>query len=434
MVTGCAGAQPAPAAWLGSKPPTRQQHETGCAMSQTSSGPASRGGADDALLEALRRVADYLEPQLDELVDRLVEHYRDQIPGYTAIPAQPARDSTRETLEAWILQIRSGQLPEDADRSAIADQARKWWGLGTPLDISVRTLQLGARWIVDLTRNAAADLDLGQQQVVEVMDLGWRWAILNAAVVGDVHRELDVAAARRDAARLADFVRDLASGRMTDERLVDEASVYGLDVTMPYFTVRASCGDTAAANAAEAQIRWSGAAGERRVLQATVDGQIYALAPQRPTAPDGLTIAVGPAALLSEAHTSFADAEEALGTALAFGISGAVDLESLLPLPIATASQRLASRISEQRLTRLDELGLGGADIEHTVLTLLDCNMNVEDTARSLHLHRNSVRYRVGRFQELTALDIHCTDDLITTWWLLKWRQAGRGGSERPRD
>ena len=88
-------------------------------MSQRSGGRI----ADEALQEALRRLADHLEPKLDELVDELHQHYLTEIPGYVNIPADPARQSARETLHAWILQIRSGQLPEDGDRTDIAAQA-----------------------------------------------------------------------------------------------------------------------------------------------------------------------------------------------------------------------------------------------------------------------------------------------------------------------
>lgn len=50
---------------------------------------------------------------------------------------------------------------------------------------------------------------------------------------------------------------------------------------------------------------------------------------------------------------------------------------------------------------------------------------------RAMHVHRNSVRHRVSRFQEFTGLDIQQTDDLITTWWLLKWRYASGEGARR---
>jgi DNA-binding PucR family transcriptional regulator len=41
-------------------------------------------------------------------------------------------------------------------------------------------------------------------------------------------------------------------------------------------------------------------------------------------------------------------------------------------------------------------------------------------------MHRDTVRYRVTRFRDITGLDLRRTDDPVTAWWLLKWRQVER--------
>jgi DNA-binding PucR family transcriptional regulator len=128
--------------------------------------------------------------------------------------------------------------------------------------------------------------------------------------------------------------------------------------------------------------------------------------------------------LLQEVHRSFAEAEEALATARAFGVTGLVELTALGPLPLATAAGNLAARLEREHFCELDKLGRTGEEIEQTMLTLLDLDQNVDATAARLHLHRNTVRYRVTRFRNLTGLDLRRTDDLVTAWWLLKWRQA----------
>jgi Cation transporting ATPase, C-terminus/PucR C-terminal helix-turn-helix domain len=56
----------------------------------------------------------------------------------------------------------------------------------------------------------------------------------------------------------------------------------------------------------------------------------------------------------------------------------------------------------------------------------LDHDRNVEAAAAELHLHRNSIRYRIARFHHLTGLDPRKTEDLVTTWWLLKRPQASQ--------
>jgi DNA-binding PucR family transcriptional regulator len=53
------------------------------------------------------------------------------------------------------------------------------------------------------------------------------------------------------------------------------------------------------------------------------------------------------------------------------------------------------------------------------MVLLLEHDGDVRAAAAALHVHPNTVRYRSGRFAELTGLDIRRTEDLILTWWLL---------------
>jgi DNA-binding PucR family transcriptional regulator len=229
--------------------------------------------------------------------------------------------------------------------------------------------------------------------------------------------------ARRDATVRADFLRDLAAGRVTADRLARESKAHGLDLGEPYFAVSAVC-DSGAADALEAHIRRSGASAERRTLQAVIDGRLFAVTARVPAAYEDVAIAIGPAALLSDAHASFAEADQALATARAFGVGGIVHLGALGPLPLVNEASALAARLGDRHLRELERRGASGREIEETVRILLELDRNVEATAARLHLHRNSIRYRVSRFHELTGLDLGRTQDLVTTWWLLSRRRA----------
>ena len=132
-------------------------------------------------------------------------------------------------------------------------------------------------------------------------------------------------------------------------------------------------------------------------------------------------MAVGAPMQLSEVHESFVEAEEALAAATAFGIAGTVDLTAVGPLTLVTVADRVAARLADRYF---GDLGESFSEVEDTVLTLLDQNQSIEETAAAMHLHRNSVRYRVARFRELTGLDIRRTHDLVMAWWLLEWRRA----------
>lgn len=57
-----------------------------------------------------------------------------------------------------------------------------------------------------------------------------------------------------------------------------------------------------------------------------------------------------------------------------------------------------------------------GAELEQTVMTFVQCDLNMSETARQLYLHRNSLMYRIERIRDLTGYDIRHFEDAVTVW------------------
>jgi DNA-binding PucR family transcriptional regulator len=52
----------------------------------------------------------------------------------------------------------------------------------------------------------------------------------------------------------------------------------------------------------------------------------------------------------------------------------------------------------------------------------LECGMHVERTAEKLVVHPNTVRYRIGRFEELTDASLRDVSVAGEVWWALQAR------------
>ncbi|WP_186670805.1 CdaR family transcriptional regulator [Sporosarcina sp. BP05] len=54
-----------------------------------------------------------------------------------------------------------------------------------------------------------------------------------------------------------------------------------------------------------------------------------------------------------------------------------------------------------------------------TIETFLQCNLNISETAKVLHMHRNSLQYRLDRFFEKTGIDIRQFHHAMTVYLAL---------------
>lgn len=72
----------------------------------------------------------------------------------------------------------------------------------------------------------------------------------------------------------------------------------------------------------------------------------------------------------------------------------------------------------------------GHPELLATLVTYFEIGMNTSATARRMHLHKNSLRYRLLRIEELLDRDLHHSVDVavITTALAIKDRSSGRSG------
>ncbi|MBW0109819.1 helix-turn-helix domain-containing protein [Pseudonocardia sp. KRD-182] len=88
----------------------------------------------------------------------------------------------------------------------------------------------------------------------------------------------------------------------------------------------------------------------------------------------------------------------------------------------------VALRFAEQclgPLRRSDETG--GGDLVETLRCYLDCGAQVRATAKALGVHENTVRYRLGRIEHVTGMDVRRFDTLLAAQLAFQVEGLGAG-------
>jgi PucR C-terminal helix-turn-helix domain len=96
------------------------------------------------------------------------------------------------------------------------------------------------------------------------------------------------------------------------------------------------------------------------------------------------------------------------------GLRGLLSIENHLLEILLAGSPRLAGRLRERVLAPL--AGEDHAELANTLRTLIDCRLDRTATSNALHVHRNTLAYRLKRIEEITALDLGSPRDLACVY------------------
>jgi len=164
-------------------------------------------------------------------------------------------------------------------------------------------------------------------------------------------------------------------------------------------------------------------------VAALLDGRFVAVTSRLP-APDRLVVAspAVPIPALAEVHPLCV---AALGVAAARGLRGVRALTDLAAETALAAAPTLAGLLRARLCGALDPADDFHGELATTALAYLDHGQRLGHTAAALHLHPNTVRYRLDRLAEVTgtAWDAPCAvPETVHRWWALRaWLDdAGR--------
>lgn len=372
---------------------------------------AGRAASD----EARHAVVAALIAEREPIAARIVERARAEMPSYAEVDPAEVFPATLAMIELLMTMLDEQRQPTEPEVAFYSEYGALRARQGVSLVEVLRAWRMAVRMILDEMatvgrREQATDrvlLDLTHEllDTVDVAILGFTGG----------HREVELALAREDQQRRADFVRRLLNGLLGPAEIHAEAPRHGLDIDREYVAFRAR-----PTGAVTLEVLQRALDGDRpHAVTATVDGDLAGVVDRLWPDPPAVAIGHGPPARLDRLQPSFTMAGRALATAAAFGRTGCHDLGQLGVLPAVLADAEVGDELVRRYLTPLGE-GASADAITDTVRCYLDTGMRVDQTAQQLVVHPNTVRYRIGRFQELTGTDLRQPRRTLEVWWALQ--------------
>lgn len=152
-----------------------------------------------------------------------------------------------------------------------------------------------------------------------------------------------------------------------------------------------------------------------------VEDAIYGLVGRRPTISPALgTVGLGPSLLLDSAEQSFHVASRNLDTAQRLDWGGCFDISDLSWRIALISEPEIGVFLVSRYLKPLEDYGEYGALLVASVREYLSAGRHLGIAARRLHLHVNSLRHRLHRFEEIVGVNLEEPDVSLELHWALE--------------
>lgn len=355
-----------------------------------------------------------LEPMAVEMVART----RAEMPSFGGVPADEHLRDTLASVEMLIgaaLEIE----PEPSRGFDLNRLGARRSEQGVPVEDLLRAWRLSITIGTERARRLAERRGLSAQRVIDLLQgaLGTADEAMVSLVEG--HRS----ARSQTLSEREEFVLAALAGSLAVESLRARATEYGLDVTRGYRAVRARGEDR---ELARIRGRLSEADGDAVGLFTEEGGGLAGLTGVDPDRAQAGRIAIGPVVGLESLAASDRIATRLIAAVDRFELAGVHDVQSAGLQLAVLESGDVGEAMRDRYLGPLGE-SPGSAELIASLRAWLEAGMRVGAAADRLHVHENTLRYRLRRYGELAGVDLAVTEDLVGIWWALQRdRIAGR--------
>ena len=280
----------------------------------------------------------------------------------------------------------------------------------SPIEELLRSYRIGADAACAAVKEAAEPENLGAVVTVTAEMMAFVNLITGAVVQASLDdRDLRRSERERRFRRLFDAIDGTVT--LTPD-LVELAEDVGISTTGPYLPFAATRLGANAANHAQLAAELSTAGGLLAFSEGErIDGICDSMTQlERLTNAEGVAVAVGAEAARGRLAAACRDLHVVIAVAVRRGRSGLIGLADFAPEVLV----ELCPEVSDALATRVyDPLP---TDLQTTLHALVTFGFDRTTTAATLHIHRNTLLYRLGRIEERLGLDLSCAADQVSIY------------------
>jgi hypothetical protein len=383
------------------------------------------------LTESERDTLSALVDRVDasEIARRMVTAFRSEISGYARLPeaviAGQILEVSRRNVELFFRSITELRGPTEEELAPFRESARSRAEEGLPLEDLLHAYRLGGRLGWQALMEAADPTEY--PALLAAAELLMRYIDSVSAAVAqtylDEHQHLISEEERRQRA----LVEALIHPERETPALRDLAERVGFPLADRYrpFAKALPGAPTHAHSQLAAALR------SRGLLALTEGDRVTGLAVDtvdETTITDGTGLfTLGRPTPRSELRVALDDMRMLLELARRQGSNGLVEAEAFLPELLLARSPDLAVEIAQRVLQPLEDYAeRRSSGLLETLAAFLDCDLDRRRTAGHLHVHPNTLDYRLRRIAELTGLDPSRPRDLVLLELALIRRKIAR--------
>lgn len=368
----------------------------------------------DGARETLARIVRRLDTSA--ITDQMIAACRAEIASYTRLPepvvAGQIMDIARRNVELFFASILDGRPPGASEFALFRESAKDRATEGMPLEDLLHGYRVGGR----VCWRAIMDAALGPEDDKALLvgaELVMRYVDQVSSAVAQTYLDERQHLVSEEERRLRGLLDVLVAGEPVSVTRQEVARRIGFPLEGQYRPFAMSV------KGAPAHVHSQMAAGlrARGILALTEGDRVTGLAPSamesRVITERNALLAIGTATPVAELADALEEVRLLIEAGRMLGWTGEVTPEGHVTELLLLRSPRLATLLHERVLGPLEAYAARrSSELIETLQALIDNELDRRQTAACLHIHRNTLDYRLQRITELTGLDLGRPQDL----------------------